>query len=123
MRKLRAFVIRLRGLFRAKRSEDEFAAELESHVALHIDDGIRAGLTLQEARRQALIRLGGEEQAKQAHRDRRTFPWLESLLRDPSLLGYTLVVRTAGNPAALKEAARRQIYALDPTLAVFLMEL
>src|ERR1035438_8240348 len=57
MRKLRAFVIRLRGLFRAKRSEDEFAAELESHVALHIDDGIRAGLTLHEARRQALIRL------------------------------------------------------------------
>jgi hypothetical protein len=60
----------------------DFAAELESHVALHTDDGIRAGLTPAEARRQALIRLGGAEQTRQAHRERRTLPWLESLLRD-----------------------------------------
>ena len=59
MRKVRAFGVRLLSLFRARRSEDDFAAELESHVALHIDEGIRAGLTPEEARRQALIRLGG----------------------------------------------------------------
>ena len=82
MRPLRAFAIRLRGLFRAHRSDADFAAELESHVAMHTDDGIRAGLTPQEARRQALMRLGGAEQTRQAHRERRTLPWLESLGQD-----------------------------------------
>jgi predicted permease len=37
----------------------------------------------------------------------------------PALLGYTLVVHTAGHPAAMKEAVRRQIYALDRSMAVF----
>jgi predicted permease len=82
MRKLRAFFLRLTGLFGFRRSEQDFAAELESHVALHTDAGIRAGLAPAEARRQALIRLGGAEQTRQAHRERRTLPWIEDLLHD-----------------------------------------
>ena len=49
----------------------DFDAELESHVAMHTEDGIRAGLAPEEARRQALIRLGGAEQTRQAYRERR----------------------------------------------------
>jgi predicted permease len=56
--------------------------ELESHVAMDIDDGVRAGLSPEEARRQALIRLGGAEQTHQAYRERRGLPWMESFLRD-----------------------------------------
>lgn len=82
MPKLRAFWVRLRGLFGARREEAEFAAELESHVAMHTADGIRGGLSREEARRQALIRLGGVEQTRQAWRERRTLPWLESLAQD-----------------------------------------
>jgi len=82
MRKLRAFTLRLRGLFQSRRPNDDFAAELETHVALHIDEGIRAGLTPAEARRQALIQLGGAEQTHQALRERRILPWLESLIQD-----------------------------------------
>ena len=82
MRKLRAFFLRFRGLFRSRRANADFAAELESHVTLDTEVGIRAGLNPAEARRQALIRLGGAEQARQAHRDRRTLPWLEDLLHD-----------------------------------------
>jgi predicted permease len=82
MKKLRAFTIRLSGLFRSRRAEHDFTAELESHVALHTDDGIRSGLTRAEARRQALIRLGGAEQTRQIHRERRGIPWLESAYRD-----------------------------------------
>jgi predicted permease len=37
----------------------------------------------------------------------------------PPLFGYTLVVHTAGDPAAMKEAVRHQIYALDRNMAVF----
>jgi hypothetical protein len=81
MRKVRAFGLRILGLFNGRRSDDDFSAELESHIALHTDDDIRAGLTPEEARRQALLRLGGAEQTRQAHRQRRTLPWLDSLLQ------------------------------------------
>ncbi|MGD0733853.1 MAG: ABC transporter permease [Terracidiphilus sp.] len=82
MLKLRAIWMRLRGFTRGQQVDHDFAAELESHVALHTDAGIRAGLTPEEARRQALIRLGGAEQTRQAHREQRTFPFVERLLQD-----------------------------------------
>jgi predicted permease len=86
MRQLRALRLRLLGFARPK---DEFDAEVESQLAMHIEDGVRSGLSPEEARRQALIRLGGVEQARQAHRERRTLPGLDSLLRD---LRYALRV-------------------------------
>jgi len=82
MRRLNALGLRLRGLFSHRSEDSEFEAELESHLALHTEDGVRAGLSEEEARRQALIRLGGVEQTRQAYRERRTLPWLESLQRD-----------------------------------------
>lgn len=100
MPKLRAFWIRLAGLLRPGRGDGELDAELASHIALHTDDGIRAGLTPIEARRQALIRLGGAEQTRQAVRERRGLPWLESLSRD---LSYAL--RTLGKHRGATGAA------------------
>ena len=95
MRKLRALWMRLRGLFSAQRDDGEFDAELKSHVAMHTEDGIQSGLAQDEDRRQALIRLGGAEQTRQAYRERRTLPWLESLGRG---LAYSLR-RLARQPA------------------------
>ena len=69
MRKLRALWIRLLGVFTARRADVEVDAELASHVAMHTEEGVRAGLSSEEALRQALMRLGGVEQARQAIRD------------------------------------------------------
>ena len=82
MRKLRAWMMRLCGLLSFRRGEGDFADELESHVAMHTEDGIRAGLSPEEAHRQALIRLGGAEQTRQAYRERLGLPWLENLRLD-----------------------------------------
>ena len=82
MRHLRALWLRLLGFFASSRASADFDAELHSHLQMHIDDNLRAGMTAEQARRQALIQLGGLEQTRQAHRDRRTLPSLESLLRD-----------------------------------------
>src|SRR6266567_295153 len=87
MRKIRAFCMRLVAALIGRRDDNELAAELEAHLDLHIEDGIRAGLSEAEARRQALIRLGGVEQTRQAHRERRGLPWLEAILSD---LRYSL---------------------------------
>ncbi len=82
MRTLRALVTRLRGMIPSHHAEADFSAELDAHLDLAVDEGIRNGLTPVEARRQALIRLGGAERTRQMHRDRRTLPILESLFRD-----------------------------------------
>jgi putative ABC transport system permease protein len=82
IRQLRALGIRLIGPLRGNRADNDFAAELESHVAMHTEDGVRAGLPPEEARRRALILLGGAEQTRQALRERRTLPWLENLAQD-----------------------------------------
>ncbi|HET6206377.1 MAG TPA: permease prefix domain 1-containing protein, partial [Terracidiphilus sp.] len=82
MRRLRSMWVRLLGMVKRTRTEEEFSAELESHLALHVEDGIRAGLSTSEARRQAQIKLGGAEQALQAHRDGRGVLWLENFVQD-----------------------------------------
>src|SRR5579871_3939636 len=82
MHKLRALWWRFRAIFGAARVEDDLEAELGAHLAEHIHEGVRSGLTATEARREALLRIGGMEQVRQAYRDRATLPWLESMLRD-----------------------------------------
>ena len=82
MKRLRAWMFRLAGLFRSQRQEQELAAEMESHLQFHIEDNLRAGMTPEQARRDAILKLGGVEQTKQAYRERSTIPFLENLLRD-----------------------------------------
>ena len=82
MRSVRAWIARLGEFVFKQRRDLELAAEMESHLEMHIADGIRAGLTSDEARRQAFIALGGVEQVKENYRDRRGFPALEAVIQD-----------------------------------------
>lgn len=80
--KTRAMWRRLLGTLRREGAAREFEAEIEAHVALHTEAGVDAGLDVAEARRRALVQLGGREQACQAHRERRLLPWLENFAQD-----------------------------------------
>jgi macrolide transport system ATP-binding/permease protein len=82
MKRLRAWASRLAGFFTRARGEREMADEIESHLQLHIDDNLRAGLTPAEARRQAMIKLGGVQATLEAYRDRRTIPAFEHVAQD-----------------------------------------
>ncbi|HEY6345783.1 MAG TPA: ABC transporter permease [Bryobacteraceae bacterium] len=82
MRRLKGFLARLSGSLNRKRSEREMAAEIESHLELHIDDNVRAGMTPEQARREALLKLGGVEATKERYRDRKGLPWLAHLGQD-----------------------------------------
>ena len=82
MNKVRGWLLRLGEFFGRERRERDLAAEMESHLQLHIDENLRAGLGAEEARRQALIKLGGVEQTKEMVRERRGLPILEVLLQD-----------------------------------------
>src|ERR1700749_4439197 len=84
MKKLRAALRRLAGMFSSARREEEFANELDGHLQMHIDDNMRAGMTAEEARRDALMKLGGIEWTRQAYRERGTSPFFDALWQDLS---------------------------------------
>jgi predicted permease len=82
IRQLRAWLVRLAGIFGRDARQRELAEELESHLQMHIEDNIRAGLSPEEARRQALIKLGGVQQTKERFRRQSGVPMLEDLWKD-----------------------------------------
>ena len=87
MKNLRAWLLRLKGVFVKEARDREFAEELKSHLQMHIDDNIRAGMSTEDALRIALMKLGGVDQTKEAYRDRATMPFLDSIFQD---LRFTL---------------------------------
>jgi predicted permease len=82
MRSLRAWLLRLGGVFRGARDETDFEAQIQADIDLHVEDAIRSGMSPEEARRQALVKFGGLDAAREAMRDRRGLPFLETLVRD-----------------------------------------
>jgi predicted permease len=82
LKSLRAWFLRLHGIFHKEHLDRDLHAELASHLEMHIEENLRAGMTPEEARRNALLKLGGIEQTKESVRDRRGIPLLETLLQD-----------------------------------------
>jgi predicted permease len=82
LRRLRATLARLVGLPRRDERDLELAEELETHLQMQIEENLRAGMDAREARRRALVKLGGVTQTKEECRRRRGFPMLEDLWQD-----------------------------------------
>ena len=90
MRALRAWLLRLGAMFRREPGDTELREELASHLQMHIDDNLRRGMNPQEARREALMKLGGVAQTEERYRERRGLPILEVLLQDLQFGARTL---------------------------------
>jgi len=82
MRQIRAGFVRLGSLLGKGPRDREFDDELQNHLEMLIRDNVRAGMTPDEARRQALLRFDGVEAVKEAYRDRRGLPLIETALQD-----------------------------------------
>jgi putative ABC transport system permease protein len=54
---MKTFFARLKNLFRPDQPATEIDAELHSHLQLHIDDNLKAGMSPEEARRDAILKL------------------------------------------------------------------
>jgi MacB-like periplasmic core domain len=82
MDRLHVFAARLLGLFRKRRIDENLDAELRAHLELLTDENIRRGMKPEEAHYAARRQFGGVEQAKEAYRERRGLPLVESVLQD-----------------------------------------
>src|SRR5262252_7518417 len=80
--RVRQLLHRLRSFFRRAQLDRELDAEVSSHLELAIEENLRRGFSSDEARREALLRFGGSQQAKEEHREARGLPFLETLLQD-----------------------------------------
>jgi len=69
-------------LWRRSRLEEQLEKEMRFHLDQHTADLIAQGHDPAEARRQARLALGGEEQVKENCRDARGTRWLEDLWQD-----------------------------------------
>src|SRR6266849_3253214 len=89
------FLNRLAALFRWRRLEDDLDAELRSHLEIAIERNLRRGMGPEQARREALLDLGGVEQTKEIYREHRGLPMIETALQDLRI-GFRMLRRRPG---------------------------
>jgi hypothetical protein len=88
-------VARIRGFLRPAGTDAEFDQELELHLAMAEEDKVRAGLSPEEARREARLELGGVVQLREEARAARGLPWVETFWLDGKL-GLRMLRRSWG---------------------------
>jgi len=72
----------MRGLFGKDRLDRDLDEELRLHLEMLVDENIGRGMSLKEARCAARRSFGGIEQTKEAYRDQRGLPIMETLIQD-----------------------------------------
>src|ERR1039457_3910931 len=87
MGKVRGALNRVFSFFRKPVLDLDLEAEITAHLEMAIEENIQRGMAPVEARRQALIRFGGLEPAKEKQREARGLMKLDILLQD---LKYTV---------------------------------
>ena len=91
MATFRRFLLRLVHFFQPHRAESELERELAAHLGVLEDEYKRRGLTDAEARLAARRAFGGVAQAKELHRDARSFRWLSDLRQDTRFAARALL--------------------------------
>ena len=74
--------LRLRSLFRRTEADRELDEELRDHVEQKTEQYVANGMVRQEARRLALLEMGGIEQTKEKCREARRVNWIHDFLQD-----------------------------------------
>src|SRR5467141_1601094 len=96
MRELcRTFLHRLAALFRHRHLEDDLDEELRSHIEMAIELNLRKGMSVEDARREALRSFGGVEQTKENYCDQRGLPMIGTTLQDLRF-GFRMLRRSPG---------------------------
>src|SRR5882757_8454232 len=87
MRHVRRFLMRFVRVFTNSRAEADLGREIAAHLRLLEDEYLGQGMTPEEARLAARRAYGGAAQAKQLHRNERSYQGVAQTLQD---VRYTL---------------------------------
>src|SRR4029434_1317674 len=83
---LRDSLLRLRSYVQKSPLDRDLDQEMAAHLQFAVEDNLQRGMSAKEADRQARINFGGPQQAREKHREARSFLALDELLRN---LRYT----------------------------------
>ncbi len=92
---MRRFLAKLASLFRNRTAERELTREIDAHLGILQDEFEVRGMSPEEAKLAARRAYGSVEYAKDLHREARSFPWLENLIKDIRY-GARNLLRTPG---------------------------
>ena len=115
MRTLRRFLLRIGGLGTRGRRERELADEFESHFQLHLEDNLRRGMSREEAVRDARLKFGSIDAAKESMREATTIVMLETTWHDLKYAARGL----ARNPAFAATAILSIALGIGASVAIF----
>jgi len=79
---LRRFFIRLSNFVAGRRADQRLREEIAEHLAFQTEENRRAGMSPDEARRQAALKLGSAEAIREHQHDEQSLPLIENLLFD-----------------------------------------
>jgi len=92
---LHTLLARIQGFLRPADVDAEVEQELDAHLAIAEDDRVRSGMTREEALRLARLELGGVAQLREASREARGLPRLDTFWLDIKL-GVRMLRKTWG---------------------------
>jgi predicted permease len=86
------FLARIQALFRKRKLDDDLDRELQTHIEFLTEEHLRRGLSPEEARRSARLRVGGITLLKERHREVRGLPAIETIWQDVKF-GVRLILK------------------------------
>ena len=82
MRAMKRLFTRLLNFASRRRDDERLHEEMQEHLAAQTEENLRAGMTPEEARRQARLKLGAMEAVREEYQAEKSLPLLEHLLLD-----------------------------------------